>query len=75
MGLNPLMLNPFTLIAPKTDLTILEIVFEKKAFFVKYLIEKCYSEAKQQISIKYFVNFHFIFQVIFKIMREADDTL
>ena len=38
-----------------------------KVFFEKYLKEKCYSEAKQQIALKYFVNFCFILKLFSKV--------
>ena len=49
-------INPCTLRAAKTDLTIL-IIF---SFWGKYFKKKCLSEAKQQLHYKYFVNFCFI---------------
>ena len=52
--------NPFTLRAAKTGLTILEVFPLQKHFFWKHLEEKCWSEDKQQFSSKYFANFCFI---------------
>ena len=42
-------------------------IFLTKAFFGKYLNEKCLSDANQQLSFKYFVNFRFIPKLFSKI--------
>ena len=52
-------LNPFTLRAAKTGLTILEIFIQQK-HFGKYLKTKCYLEVRQQLSFNFFVTFSFI---------------
>ena len=52
----------FTLGAPKRDLTFLEIFYQQKHFCEK-IMEKCWSQAKKQLSFKYFVNFRFIYEL------------
>ena len=46
-----------------------------EAFPRKHLKEECCSEVKQQLSFKYFVNFHFTLKLFSKVMRVADDTI
>ena len=52
--------NPLTLRAAKIGLTILKIFNLQKHFLKKYLKEKCWLEAKQQLLVKYLFNFRFI---------------
>ena len=61
--------NPFTLRAAKTGLTILIIFFLTKAFFGKYLKEKCSSEYYQQLSFKYFMRICFISKLFSKVWK------
>ena len=49
-------INPFTLRAAKRGLTIVGNIFLTKASFWKHLKEKCWSEDKQQLSMKYFID-------------------
>ena len=60
-------LNPFTLRAAQTGLPIFVLLFEQKAFWEKYLMEKCLPEVKQQLSFKYFLNFRFIPKLFLKV--------
>ena len=59
--------NPLALRGAKTGLTILLIFFSQKRFYQKYLKEKCLSEYKQQLSFKYFMNFHFFDKLFSKV--------
>ena len=46
-----------------------ENIFLTKAFFRKYLKEKCSAEVKLQLSSKYFVNFRFILKSFLKVWK------
>ena len=62
-------INPFTLIAAGFGLTIFVLLFEQKAFWEKYLMEKCWPEVKQQLSFKYFLNLSFIPKLFLKVWK------
>ena len=60
-------INPSTLRAAKTGLTILLIFSSQNRFYQKYLKEKCLSEYYQQLSFKYFVRICFISKLFSKV--------
>ena len=62
MMCQPVLLNPLTLKTAKFENILLT-----KAFSGKQMKEKCLSEAKLQLSFKYFVNFCFVLKVFSKV--------
>ena len=62
--------NPFMLRAAKRGMMILNIFYLQKHFLEKHLKEKCLSEAKQQLSLKLFLNFRFIQKLFSKIWQK-----
>ena len=63
------LINPITLRAAETGLTLFLKLFERKAFLGKYLMEKCWPEVKQQLSFKYLLNFRFIPKLFSKVRK------
>ena len=63
------MINPLALRAAKIGLTILKIINLQKHFLKKYLKEKCWLEAKQQLLLKYLLNFRFIPKLFSKVQE------
>ena len=62
-------LNSLALRAAKTGLTILEISNLQKHILKENLKEKCWLEAKLQLSFKYFVNFRSVLKLFSKVWK------